>query len=194
MHKRKKFRKILNIFLCVLSIAIVFSVTALADSSSNSFVITEGYYRFNDTISISDSISSSGYYSIVLNFESNGIAYERLLFDEGMLRLYYRETVDGVLGVAAYNFKNDEWYDSDLRDIYVSSDVVLSEDDYEWFMDNLSYNNYLPWILGTMDSVFAVVTDFATFVSENALLLLFTVGLPVCSLGVGLLIRLKERT
>ena len=49
-------------------------------------------------------------------------------------------------------------------------------------------------IAKSMDMVFGVVADFSKIITENALMLLFAIGLPVCSLGVGLLIRLKERT
>ena len=52
----------------------------------------------------------------------------------------------------------------------------------------------LVYIQNFTEMIFGVVTDFSKIISENALMLLFAIGLPVCSLGVGLLIRLKERT
>lgn len=49
-------------------------------------------------------------------------------------------------------------------------------------------------VVGVYNVISNVVINFAKTVSENPLIALFAIGLPVISFGAGLLLRIKERT
>lgn len=179
MFKRKKCRKFLNVFLCVLSIVAVFSVTVFA---------ADKVYASDVTIHAGDEI---------YNFEySEGAYYHYITFSQGYIgfRTVYSDTTiadDYVTYVVDYEYFHDlnsgkKFYPGDS--VAITQAATVSYDLYAVSsIDSVS-------VFMTMDFVVGVVTDFADLISENALLFLFVIGLPICSFGVGLLIRIKERT
>ncbi|MBP3554575.1 MAG: hypothetical protein J6K63_02935 [Clostridia bacterium] len=72
--------------------------------------------------------------------------------------------------------------------------IYLTDDTAIYDLVPIRDANVLAYVHNFSEMIFGVVTDFSKIISENALMLLFVIGLPVCSLGVGFLIRLKERT
>lgn len=188
MRKRKKFRKILSIFLCVVSLTVVFSVSVFADRA----LLTGSGVAFADGESTFEYLydgDSSDFYIIYLYRE----------------RVSIQHVVDGVFGLAGefeidyvdcyYNRSNGQYiyFDStnDKEEI-----VITCRSDSGIFYDivPIRKGDPLVYIQDFTEMVFGVVTDFSKIIAENALMLLFAIGLPVCSFGVGLLIRLKERT
>ena len=195
MCKRKRFRKVLNIFLCVLSIMVVFSMTVFAGDAvfryhCGSFTI------YDDGEFLYDSPS--------LEIKDGEMFYA--VFTSSMLRVYFcRVNNDGnKVFDAYYEHALDPYlyvYDRNTGEkFYVEEgeqlcfDITNRSGTLNYVLDVIHEPISTTQIAKSMDMVFGVVADFSKIITENALLLLFAIGLPICSLGVGLLIHLRERT
>lgn len=195
MQKRKKFRKVLNIFLCVLSLAVVFSVTVFAKTgtASSLFVYDDQYnVVFTQEIDFTDYIANTNMFYIVFN---DCHSDDSLLLIQFRHRYYDDAGIKQDVLVREYSCSKFEYvYDMTTGARYYLGDFVIFTPESMPGKFMIVNESYLTKVEEVFSSVFGVVTDIAEMVSDNALMLLFVIGLPVCSLGVGFLIRLKERT
>ena len=191
MCKRKRFRKVLNIFLCVLSIMVVFSVTTFA-VDGDGYVSAKGLKYTDGDITFEFEVGSQTNYDALYIYRESYIVYKVVdgQFEEVTSgtheyidRLYNRATGEYIDFVPVQNGKEAVMILVRGTDLHDYCDLVP-----------IRNGDVLVYIQNFTEMVFGVVTDFSKIITENALMLLFAIGLPVCSLGVGFLIRLKERT
>ena len=188
MRKRKRFRKVLNIFLCVLSLVVVLSVSVFADRVS----LTGSGVAFTDGESTVEYLydgDSNDFFMLYL-YRDRVDVYHVV---DGNFSLVYSANIDYV--DFYYNRSTGEYiyFDSsnDVEEIVIS---VRSDSGIFYDIVPIRKGDVLVYIQNFTEMIFGVVTDFSKIISENALMLLFAIGLPVCSLGVGFLIRLKDCT
>ena len=188
MCKRKRFRKILNIFLCVLSIAVVFSFSAMAADVFNG----SGFRFYDSDLNIDVEYTYLDNGDEILNYYFY-ISSDQCIVGKSLVS-------GGTLPVHTFDLpKFDYVWDAITGEIFYLNDgdylqIKTSDADGRYYDLRLCREGYLSGLPDFMTIVVRVITDFSKIITENALLLLFAIGLPVCSLGVGFLIRLKERT
>lgn len=181
MCKGKKFRKVLNVFLCVIYLTVVFSVSAFAVEKVCGVTVCD----VNGNLLVESCDDSSSEY-LVLRFYDGYIQLESHANNGDLIE---------ILSVV------DVYYDyficRETGKMFFSGEyfLIIDSADAEYYrLDAIVEGLPLEFVGSCVSAVFSVISDFAGFISENTLMLLFAIGLPVCSVGVGLLIRLKERT
>ncbi len=102
----------------------------------------------------------------------------------------YEIDIAPISGV--YNFADKKLYE------FTAGDNLLYFYSHNFSYDELDLipirtESFLDVVLMFFNLVWHIILSFSVFVSENSLLLLFAVCLPLISLGIGLLIRLKSR-
>lgn len=186
--RKKRVRKFLNIFLCVLSLTVVFSVTAFAST-----VFGGSGFRFYDSdldIDVEYTYLDNG--DDILNYYFY-ISSDQCIVGKSLVS-------GGTLPVHTFELpKFDYVWDAITGEIFYLNDgdylqIKTSDADGRYYDLRLCREGYLSGLPDFMTIVVRIITDFSKNITENALMILFAIGLPVCSLGVGLLIRLKERT
>ena len=190
--RKKRVRKFLNIFLCVLSLTVVFSVTAFAAANGDGYVSAKGLKYTDGDITFEFDVGSQTNYDALYIYRESYMVYKVV---DGRFKEQASGTHEYIDRL--YNRATGEYIDFVLTENGKEVVMILVRGtDLHDYCDLVPIRNgdVLVYIQNFTEMIFGVVTDFSKIITENALLLLFAIGLPVCSLGVGFLIRLKEHT
>ncbi len=190
MKRLKKRSRFLRVFFLVLCFSVAFSVTT--------FATTHGDYEYADGLKYTDG-------DLVFDIpEGNPDDYFALYVYRDSY-IYYHVVNGGFTKVEEGTYEPIDHLFNRASGKYIDWHVGASGKDTVMFMvrgDVMDgYYDVVPIRIGAgygasavMETISFSVKQVSDFITQNAILLLFAVILPVVSFGGGFLIRLKHRT